>query len=51
MPINLYLRYCLYITAGLFIVIFWLSSHVSDKKQLEMETLNASKTSSWGVFS
>ncbi|MAH80532.1 MAG: iron permease FTR1 family protein [Rickettsiales bacterium] len=41
----------LYITAGfIYYVIFWLSSHVSDKKQLEMETLNASKTSSWGVF-
>ncbi|MGB1839212.1 MAG: FTR1 family iron permease [Gammaproteobacteria bacterium] len=41
----------LYLTAFLiWYVIFWLSKNVSDKKELESNTLNAIKISSWGVF-
>ena len=41
----------LYLTAFLiWYVIFWLSKHVSDRKELEGKTLNAIKLSSWGVF-
>tara|TARA_B100000497_G_scaffold109073_1_gene127621 strand:- start:901 stop:1626 length:726 start_codon:yes stop_codon:yes gene_type:complete len=41
----------LYLTAVLiWYVIFWLSKHVSDRKELEGKTLNAIKLSSWGVF-
>jgi high-affinity iron transporter len=41
----------LYLTAVLiWYVIFWLSKHVSDRKELEGKTLNAIKISSWGVF-
>ena len=41
----------LYLTAILiWYVIFWLSKHVSDRKELEGKTLNAIKLSSWGVF-
>jgi high-affinity iron transporter len=41
----------LYLTAFLiWYVIFWLSKHVSDRKELEGKTLNAIQLSSWGVF-
>ena len=41
----------LYLTAFLiWYVIFWLSKHVSDRKELEGRTLNAIQLSSWGVF-
>ncbi|MDC3248494.1 FTR1 family protein [Gammaproteobacteria bacterium] len=41
----------LYITAILiWYVIFWLSKNVSDKNELETNTLEAIKLSSWGVF-
>ena len=41
----------LYLTAILiWYVIFWLSKHVSDRKELEGKTLNAIQLSSWGVF-
>ena len=41
----------LYLTAILiWYVIFWLSKHVSDRKELEGKILNAIKLSSWGVF-
>jgi high-affinity iron transporter len=41
----------LYLTAVLiWYVIFWLSKNVSDKKELESNTLNAITISSWGVF-
>ncbi|MDC1150169.1 FTR1 family protein [Gammaproteobacteria bacterium] len=41
----------LYLTAILiWYVIFWLSKHVSDRKELEGKTLSAIKLSSWGVF-
>ena len=31
-------------------VVFWLSKHVSDRKDLESKTETALKMSSWGVF-
>ena len=41
----------LYLTAFLiWYVIFWLSKHVSDRKELEGKTLSAINLSSWGVF-
>ena len=41
----------LYLTAFLiWYVIFWLSKHVRDRKELEGKTLNAIQLSSWGVF-
>ena len=41
----------LYLTAILiWYVIFWLSKHVSDRKELEGKTLGAIELSSWGVF-
>ena len=41
----------LYLTAFLiWYVIFWLSKHVSDRKELEGKTLNAIQLSSCGVF-
>ena len=41
----------LYLTAFLiWYVIFWLSKHVSDRKELEGKTLNAIQLSFWGVF-
>ena len=41
----------LYITAILiWYVIFWLSKNVSNKNELETNTLEAIKLSSWGVF-
>ena len=41
----------LYLTAFLiWYVIFWLSKHVSDRKELEGKTLSAINISSWGVF-
>ena len=41
----------MYITAGLiWYVVFWLSKHVSDRKELEGKAMTAAKISSWGVF-
>ncbi len=41
----------MFITAGLiWYVIFWLSKHVSDRKQIEAETNTAVKASTWGIF-
>ena len=41
----------LYLTAFLiWYVIFWLSKHVGNRKELEGKTLSAIKLSSWGVF-
>ena len=41
----------LYMTAGfIYYVIFWLSKHVSDTKQLESDTIQSAKISSWGIF-
>mgnify|MGYP005723743753 FL=1 len=41
----------MFITAGLiWYVIFWLSKHVSDRKQLEAETNTAVQASTWGIF-
>jgi high-affinity iron transporter len=31
-------------------VIFWLSKHVSDRKQIEAETNSAVQASTWGIF-
>ena len=40
----------MYITAGfIWYVIFWLSKHVSDRKQLEEQSVIA-MSSSWGIF-
>jgi len=41
----------MYAAAGLiWYVVFWLSKHVSDRKDLESKTEQALKMSSWGVF-
>ena len=41
----------MFITAGLiWYVIFWLSKHVSDRKQIEAETNTAVQASTWGIF-
>ena len=41
----------MFITAGLiWYVIFWLSKHVSDRKQIEAETNSAVQASTWGIF-
>lgn len=41
----------MYTAAGLiWYVVFWLSKHVSDRKDLESKTEQALKMSSWGVF-
>mgnify|MGYP003323415977 FL=1 len=41
----------MFITAGLsWYVIFWLSKHVSDRKQIEAETNTAFQASTWGIF-
>jgi len=41
----------MFITAGLiWYVIFWLSKHVSDRKQIETETNSAVQASTWGIF-
>ena len=41
----------MYAAAGLiWYVVFWLSKHVSDRKDLESKTETALKMSSWGVF-
>ena len=41
----------MFITAGLiWYVIFWLSKHVSDTKQIEAETNTAVQASTWGIF-
>ena len=41
----------MYAAAGLiWYVVFWLSKHVSDKKDLESKTEKALKMSTWGVF-
>ena len=41
----------MFITAGLiWDVIFWLSKHVSDRKQIEAETNSAVQASTWGIF-
>ena len=41
----------MFITAGLiWYVIFWLSKHVSDRKQIETETNTAVQASTWGIF-
>ena len=41
----------MFITAGLiWYVIFWLSNHVSDRKQIEAETNTAVQASTWGIF-
>jgi len=41
----------MYAAAGLiWYVVFWLSKHVSDRKDLESKTEHALKMSSWGVF-
>ena len=41
----------MFITAGLiWYVIFWLSEHVSDRKQIEAETNTAVQASTWGIF-
>ena len=40
----------MFITAGfIWYVIFWLSKHVSDRKQLE-ESSAVAMSSSWGIF-
>ena len=41
----------MFVTAGLiWYVIFWLSKHVSDRKQIEAETNTAVQASTWGIF-
>lgn len=41
----------MFITAGLiWYVIFWLSKHVSDRKQIEADTNTAVQASTWGIF-
>ena len=41
----------MFITAALiWYVIFWLSKHVSDRKQIEAETNSAVQASTWGIF-
>ena len=41
----------LYITAGfIYYVVFWLSQHVSDRKQLEEKAAQSIEISAWGIF-
>ena len=41
----------MFITAGLiWYVIFWLSKHVRDRKQIEAETNTAVQASTWGIY-
>ncbi|RAP26632.1 iron permease FTR1 family protein [Candidatus Marinamargulisbacteria bacterium SCGC AG-333-B06] len=41
----------IYLTAiFIYYVIFWLSKHISDTKELEQKTVQSLKISSWGVF-
>ena len=41
----------IYITAGfIFYVVFWLSKHFNNKKQIEAATMQSVQLSSWGIF-
>ncbi len=41
----------IYLTAiFIYYVIFWLSKHISDTKELEKKTVKSLQISSWGIF-
>tara|TARA_B100001113_G_C21011024_1_gene579258 strand:+ start:42 stop:929 length:888 start_codon:yes stop_codon:yes gene_type:complete len=41
----------MYITAGfIYYVVFWISKHLSNKKQIETKTMQSLELSSWGIF-